>query len=225
MLYTNRKEPRLFFDIETRALPQACALMPEPKAPANLKDPEKIAAAIAEKKAEQLSTAALDADYGQIVSIGYAICFSNEPTQAPVTVLLNTGEPGETETDLIITFWKHFAACGGRCVGYNILNFDLPYILRRSFALGIRPPSIPNLAKFRTDPITDLMAILYNWGNDRYKGLKTVVKLYGIPNDCPEVDGSQVATLSVDDLLKYQASDVRLVMALYDRMNGVYFNH
>lgn len=225
MLYTNRRENRLFFDIETRALPQACAMMPEPKAPANLRDPEKISAAIAEKKAEQLSNAALDADYGQIVSIGYAIGYSDDTTMPPVTVLLNTDQPGETEADLITAFWKKFNECNGRCVGYNILNFDLPYILRRSFALGIRPIIFPNLAKYHTEPVTDLMAILYNWGSDRYKGLKTVAKLYGIPNDCPDINGAKVDTLSVDDLIQYQASDVRLVMELYDRMNGVYFNH
>lgn len=46
-MYKTSNPRRLFFDIETRANPAACALMPDPKAPANLKDPEKIAAAIA----------------------------------------------------------------------------------------------------------------------------------------------------------------------------------
>ena len=226
MTHTYHKEDRLFFDIETRALPEACALMPEPKAPANFKDPDKIAAAVAEKKAEQIASAALDADYGQIVSIGYAINFPEDHiVDPPVTVLLNTGQPGKTESDLIVAFWKRFAECDGRCVGYNILNFDLPYLLRRSFALGVRPLVFLNMARYRTEPVTDLMAILYNWGNDRYKGLKTVARLYGLPNDCPDVDGSQVETLSVDDLIKYQASDVRLVMRLYARMNGIYFSH
>lgn len=225
MTHTYHKEDRLFFDIETRALPEACALMPEPKAPANFKDPDKIAAAVAEKKAEQIASAALDADYGQIVSIGYAIGSADELDSLPVEVILNTGQPGETEDWLIAAFWELFAQCDGRCVGYNILGFDLPYLLRRSFALGVRPLVFPNLAKFRTEPVTDLMAILYNWGNDRYKGLKTVARLYGIPNDCPDVDGSQVDTLSADELIKYQTSDVRLVMSLYARMNGIYFSH
>ena len=224
MTHTN-KDLRLFFDIETRADPQACTLMPEPKAPANFKDPDKIAAAIAEKKTEMLASAALDADYGQIISVGYAIGSSDELEGLPVEVLLNTGHPGGTEDWLIAAFWELFAQCDGRCVGYNILGFDLPYILRRSFALGVKPLVFPNMARFRTEPITDLMSILYNWGNDRYKGLKTVAKLYGISNDCPDVDGSQVATLSTEDLIKYQTSDVRLVMSLYSRMNGIYFSH
>lgn len=84
---------------------------------------------------------------------------------------------------------------------------------------------MPNLAKFRTEPVTDLMMILYNWGSDKYKGLKQVAKLYGIPNDCPDVDGSKVKDLSPQQLRDYQTSDVNLVIQLYERMNGVYFSH
>ena len=77
---------RLFFDIETLANPENCALMPEPvvDAPANYKDPEKITAYVAEKtaaaKAAALEKAALDPDYGKILSIGlYA--FSDDPVR------------------------------------------------------------------------------------------------------------------------------------------------
>ena len=79
---------RLFFDIETLANPENCALMPEPvvDAPANYKDPEKITAYVAEKtaaaKAAALEKAALDPDYGKILSIGYA--FSDDPDQVSV---------------------------------------------------------------------------------------------------------------------------------------------
>ena len=126
---------------------------------------------------------------------------------------------------VIEILWDALKECAGNCVGYNILGFDLPYLMRRSMALGIHPPYIPNLAKFRTEPVTDLMMILYNWGGDRYKGLKQVARLYGIPNGCPDVDGSKVKDLTPDELTAYQTSDVRLVMALHQRMNGVYFSH
>lgn len=221
--YTTRNQARLVFDIETAANPENLSLMPEPKAPGNLKDPAKIAAAIEEKKAEAIASAALDPDYGKVLSIGMA-------TEGGITVMVNKtiypNAPGAVEESAMLgTFWQELAWTNGYCIGYNILGFDLPYLMRRSMALGVKPTLFPNLAKFRTDPVTDLMAILYNWGSTPYKGLKTVAKLYRLPVECPDVDGSMVANMDAETLIKYQRSDVALTMSLYQIMNGVYFSH
>ncbi|HZW04268.1 MAG TPA: hypothetical protein VFF68_10100 [Anaerolineaceae bacterium] len=234
-----RNQARLFFDIESCANPETCALMPEPvvSAPSNYKDPVKIEeyvrAETEKRKAEALDRAALDPDYGKILSIGFSL---GEEIHVLTNIDLyprpeSPDEPWETpahalsEVGLLMAFWNAFAACNGNCIGYNILGFDLPYLLRRSMALCVPVPFVPNLAKFRTEPVTDLMMILYNWGSQTYKGLKQVARIYGLPNDCPDVDGSQVAGLDVETLIAYQASDVRLCMELYQRMNGVYFRH
>ncbi len=206
------KLSRLYFDLETIANLDALQHAPAPEPAANLKDPEKIAKSIEEKRQEQIDRAPLDPDYGEIVTLGFATYPDGE-----VTVLHGD------ERAILTGFWAAFAECSGRCVGYNILSFDLPYLLRRSMALGIRPPFMPVLAKYRTDPVTDLMGILYNWGPA--KGLKQVAKLYGLPVACPEVDGSQVGGLPLEKIIEYQVSDVKLTIALWQRMNGVYFNH
>lgn len=235
------KQKRLIFDIETGANPENLALMPDPEPPANLKDPEKIAAAVEAKRIEQLEKAALDPDYGKILSIGFSVTtaeanainvfvnrdvyFPNPENPPEDHQWLAAPEYAVTEGELLEIFWNEFAACAGCCVGYNILGFDLPYLLRRSMALGVKPPFAPNLAKFRTEPVTDLMMILYNWGADRYKSLKQVAKLYRLPVSLPGVDGSMVSGLPVEDLVKYQTSDIELTAALYQRMNGVYFKH
>lgn len=206
----------LFFDIETEANPEALEFIPEPKAPANYKDEEKIAAYIAEKKSEVISTAALDADYGKIIAISMQVGVDSEPKAYLI------GDPGfETEESLIAHFWTVFQRCAGVSCGYNIINFDLPYLLRRSFDLGVSVPLVPVLAKFRTEPTIDLMGILYNWG--MAKGLKWVCKRYGIQNDLPDLDGSQVATMDRETLRAYAKSDVELVANLYQRMAGIYF--
>lgn len=229
MTYPPSKTNRLFFDIESCACPENLALAPEPKAPANLKDPAKIQTAIEEKKRELIENAALDPDYGKVLSIGYAFGLDmpitvnavgdrafpdSEPTTAEYTL---------SENDLIEDFWDAFASRRGACVGFNILSFDLPFLMARSMYLGIKIPYLPMLAKFRTEPVTDLYAIRYNWGPG--KGLKQVCKLLGIKNDCEGVDGSQVKDLDPETLRKYQASDVKLTIELYKRMNGVYFCH
>lgn len=229
------KRPVLFFDIETCANPENLALMPEPKAPGNLKDPAKIAAAIEEKKAELIANAALDPDYGKVLSIGYAFGADRAITVTVAGDKLSeeridlSGEIVQhtytlSENDLIEDFWDAFASCRGNCVGYNILGFDLPYLMRRSMYLGVKVPIMPALARYRVEPVTDLMMILCNWDTYKAKGLKQVARLLGIPNDCPDADGSQVKGMAPEQLRAYQVSDVKLNIALFERMNGVYFN-
>ena len=209
-------EKVLFFDIETEANAEALEMIPEPKAPANYKDADKIAAYIADKKAETLSTAPLDADLGKIIAISTQVGTGS----VPETYMLG-GYFHKSESDLIANFWNLFSICKGRTCGYNIIGFDLPYIMRRSFDLNIKVPFAPVLAKFRTEPTIDLMAILYNWG--QAKGLKWVCKRYGIPNRLPDLDGSQVATMDWETLRTYSANDVLLTVELFRRMNGIYF--
>ena len=237
------KTKRLFFDIETTANPENLALAPEPKAPGNLKDPLKVAAAIEEKKRDLIDSAALDPDYGKVLSIGlsygdgdpisvWVVGETFGPQPEPIPVLDETGEVTQyitppphllSEYELIEIFWLHFADCRGNCVGYNILSFDLPFLMARSMYLGVKIPYLPILAKFRTEPVTDLYAIRYNWAPG--KGLKAVCKLLGIPNECDGMDGSQVKDMTIEQLRAYQVSDVLLVMQLYKRMNGIYFSH
>ncbi len=212
--------PFLIFDIETAARAEAEAFLPEPSAPANYKDVDKIAAYIAERRAEQLSKAALDPDLGQIIAVAYKLhpCPAGEDRSTAVLV----GDDGATEADLLALLWRQIGEVKGWTIGYNILGFDLPYILRRSMALGVRPTIIPQMARYRTEPVRDLMAILYNWTSTT-KSLKTVVKMYGIPNPLPDLDGSQVMMMDPKTLRRYVANDVSLVAALYDRMDGYYW--
>ena len=138
-------------------------------------------------KAAAIEKAALDPDYGRILSLGYATS-----VDGPITVMIvgdvywaeqktyrfdreeeRVEEHSYTEIDVINEFWRVFKECFGKCVGYNILGFDLPYIMRRSMALGIDPNQhSPYLSKYRDEPTTDLMQILYNWEFGKWKGFE-----------------------------------------------------
>lgn len=232
-------QPRLVFDIETAASPESLTLAPEPvvNAPSNYKDPEKIKEYVeresARLKEELVEKAALDPDYGQVLSIGLRLYGPDQLNETTVFVNRDvfypdaevTAIPADAmhESGLLWMFWKIFADCGGRCVGFNILSFDLPFLMRRSMALGVSIPLLPMLAKYRTEPVTDLYGILYNWAPG--KSLKTVARLYKIENECPGIDGSCVKDLSADALRAYQRNDVAITTALYEKMNGVYFAH
>ena len=205
------KKNILFFDIETEVNPEAVNFIQVPNAPSNYKDQEKIAAYVAEKQAESLKTAALDPDYGRIIAIATG-WFDLEPEVMD--------KYDHSEKEILEHFWTYYKECGGNSCGYNIIGFDLPYIMRRSFDLGVKAPIIPSLAKYRTEPTIDLMGILFNWG--QAKGLKWVCKRYGINNPLPDLDGSQVANMDPETLRKYAGNDVSLVVELYKRMCGVY---
>jgi hypothetical protein len=235
--------PRLFFDIETRANPAALAHLPEPEAPANYKDPAKIAAYLAEKKAQLAAQAALDPDTGHVSSIAYRLD-ENDQTHVQILVphpgdvecvreadslngnlavyLYDGHERDQMERALLEAFWAAFAETDGYCAGYNLLGFDLPFLLRRSMTLGVKPPAIlPRMAKYQSDPVRDLYGLLYNWQPG--KGLKAVAKLHGLPNPLPDLDGGSVAVLDWKTEAAYVANDVALVMALYRRMDGYYW--
>lgn len=207
--------PILFFDIETSTNPDALIYLPEPIAPGNYKDADKIAQYVTEKKSEQIAQAPLDADLGKVIAISTQYGLENV-AEAHLVGDVDTAD----EVELLKRFWASFVQAEGRVCGYNILGFDLPYLLRRSFALKVIVPFQPRLAKFQTEPVTDLMGILYNWGTPR--GLKWVCKRYGIENPLPELDGSQVACMDRETLRKYAVNDVHLTVELYKRMCGVY---
>lgn len=210
------KYPRLFFDIETVADPKAIELIEDPKAPANIKDPEKIAAAVAEKKQQVIDLAPLDSDLAKIAVIGYAVGLDGE-------IVTNVVTKKYTEKRALEDFWLQYAVCGGRSVGYNIMSFDLPFIMKRSFALGVRPSIIPNLAKYRSEPTTDLFMLLCNWSYQGGHKFKWVLKRYGIEVLAEGMDGSMVKDMSDEDLRLYSRSDVHGVRELYKRMQGYYF--
>jgi hypothetical protein len=190
-----------------------------PKAPKNIKDADKIEEAISAKYQEIIAGAALDPDLCSIKSVAYATGLTGE-------VVVNIVNKKTTEKQVLADFWDKFGRCSGYSVGYNIMGFDFPVLLRRSFELGVVPTMIPNLAKFRTDPTTDLMQIFSNWDWHFTKPLKWVCRRYGIEIPAGyEVNGSQVATMTEKQLRVYAASDVVVLQSLYKRMNGYYFVH
>ncbi len=207
--------PVMFLDIETRTNEKAVAMLDPIKAPGNLKDPAKIQAAIEEKTQERLERAPLDSDLGLIAGIGYAIGSKGE-------VITNIVTKKNSEVKVLEDFWTQFAIVGGRCAGYNILNFDLPYIVKRSFDLGVRPSLLPQLIKYRTEPVTDLFMLLSGWDYRNGHNFKWICKRYGIPI-LEDTDGSMVKDMSEAELRMYMQSEISATRELYFRMRGYYF--
>lgn len=136
----------IIFDIETaplnreRLLSQLPPFDPADVKVGNIKDPELIKAKIegAKAKYEQdyIDKAALSALTGSVCAIGYLF--------EDGCRLSNVGGGG-SEADLITEFWRLWSDHNDghgvtKFIGHNIYDFDLPFLVRRSWTLGIRVP-------------------------------------------------------------------------------------
>ena len=124
----------IVFDIET--IPQdetkLLALAPEFAAPANLKDPAKIEAAIAKKRADYLADAALNWKTAEIVLIG-----AGDDTQVQSFT-------AGTEKELVgnfLTLLGDALADGVAVGGHNVKGFDLPMLVNRARVHGLQIPT------------------------------------------------------------------------------------
>jgi hypothetical protein len=141
----------IIFDIETGAIDNAAMYLPPQQAPANYKDPDKIAAYIAEAQQNALAKAALDPGLLRIVAIGAQIEAAD-----PVAWLAPTLDD---ERAALAAFWRVVAqqfTAGGELIGYNVLGFDLPALITRSWLLGVKP-ALSTLRRHGQFGVIDLM--------------------------------------------------------------------
>ena len=123
----------IVFDIETVAQDPAklLALAPEFIAAANLKDPEKIAASIAKKRADFLADAALNWKTAEVVLIG-----AGDDTEI-------RSFTADSEKQLLDDFLDLVSAALGDGVvvgGHNVKAFDLPMLVNRARVHGLKIP-------------------------------------------------------------------------------------
>lgn len=162
----------LVVDIATAPIAGAAEFLEEPAAPANYKDPEKIAAYVAEKKAEQLQRLALDPDLGRIAAVGLWAPGDNEPSVLRC-------EDENYERQALQSLARHLDARTSRycsLVGYNSLKFDWPFLMRRARYLGVSLEI--NLDRYKT-PHVDLAERLTHRGLLQMRSLSFYVKRLG----------------------------------------------
>lgn len=158
-------------DIETASKPEneLSGLVPKFEAPSNWKDPEKINAAIEQKKKEWLEDGALHANTGIVLVVGIL-----ESDSRNITIL-----EGE-ESSIIKGFWDFFSETTDMIVGHNIKGFDVPFILRRSWLLGIQTPVDIVRGRYINDRFIDTME---RWacGTRDTISLDNLSKAFGLP--------------------------------------------
>jgi len=210
----------LFFDIETMPNDAMLLHLDEVTPPKNYKDQDKIDLYVQEKLDQQYAKMAVDIDFARIVAISWAQGFESPPE---VIVSLDPAD----EVWLVKEFWHILRNFYGKLIGFNILDFDLPILIRRAMVYQVstqRPMGI-NLSPYN-DNIIDFMQRLWHRGHapgPMMRSMKKFCEMYDIPNDLPDVDGSLVATMSKEELEEYVANDVKLLQAIGAKTFGYYW--
>ncbi|MPZ20110.1 MAG: hypothetical protein GEV06_19665 [Luteitalea sp.] len=199
-------------DIEATGIDSAAEFMEPIEAPSNYKDPAKIAAYIAEAQQAALGKCALDPDLARVVAVGIA-----DPETGKVGVI--TADSEAQERTMLAEVWRQVQGQTS-IVGYNILGYDLPVLLRRSLYLGVPAPAI-QIDKYRHPSVIDLMQLLSFNGAIKFRGLKFYAKRFGIPLD-DAISGADVPALIAAgkwaEVCAHVRSDVEVTLALARRM-------
>lgn len=219
--------PPIILDIETAAHPCAVDFL-EPlnldgiTAAKNLKDPEKIAADLKQRRldatndyAAKIGRAALDWNVSRIVALAWSM---NGGEIVNVRPCANEDE----ERAALESFWEDSE--GRLLLGYRARTFDVPTLIQRSRLLGI-PHRDVNLARFGKGSVIDLFDIL-TFDDTRAEALmprrlKSFCRRFGI-EVADEVNGADIGTLleagDWQSVITHVTSDVRITAALARRI-------
>lgn len=212
MGFDSENAGKIVIDIETIGSPGARDFLDPVRAPSNYRDPAKIAAYCAEEFEKRVQTAALEADLCEVVAVGF-MWDNVDATRAAVY----TRADELSEAGLLDQMWY---AIGNRAiVGFNILGYDLPVLIRRSQLLGIKYPSL-NLDKYRSPHIDLLRRLTFN-GELTYRTLGFYLRRFGIPHD-DTTKGSDIAQMVAEgrwnDVASHCRADVEGTAALARRL-------
>lgn len=211
--------PPLVFDIETAPILAAREYIDEPAAPANYKDPDKIAAYIEEKHRELVDKAALDPDLTRIVCLAHV----QDDDRAPASMI---AKDDDGERELLRAFWNVIGAGSDMAtlVGFGILTYDLRVLIRRSLYLGVTPASIL-IEKYKHPGVVDLMDELSFHGAERYHSLNFYIRRFGLGPFEDDITGAAVGTCIAvgdwDSVERHCRIDVLKELALAKRIGVI----
>lgn len=165
---------------------------------------------------ESYAKSAFDGTFSRIVCIGL-LEFSDQMEARSAVAWY-----GSNERELLRQFWARLAQDRPTLyITHNGLGFDLPFIKKRSIINQVKPSLEINLAKFRTEPVYDTMAIWSNWDTRGWVKLDVLARALQV--DTKSGSGGQVAEMwekrQGRELAQYCLQDTYVTYACYSRMN------
>jgi DNA polymerase elongation subunit (family B) len=165
---------------------------------------------------ELYAKCAFDGTYSRIICIGIIeLSDSLEPRGSCAWY-------GGNERELLRLFWTRLGQNRpGLFITHNGLSFDLPFIRKRSIIHQIKPSMEITLAKFRTEPVYDTMAVWSNWDNRGWVKLDVLARALNV--ETKSGSGGQVAAMWEQgqgrEIGLYCLQDTYVTYACYCRMN------
>lgn len=171
---------------------------------------------------EQLERACLKPETGRILALGLMLPGDDEPH-------IFTGPEGE----LCGIFWGCYRRAkeeARKIAGWNFLGFDLPFIIRRSWALGVKVPfGLFERGRYANATFLDLMELYACGQRNSYTSLDHAGRhLLGEGKPADDIGGENFAAyfLSGDPQKKEQAlahlrTDLLLTRGIHVRLEGL----
>lgn len=177
---------------------------------------------------EQFRKLALHAEYGRVLSVAVIIEQDGEIAHRGVF-----GRERQTRTfhlderRTLRGFWnllRDFDTGHDIVIGHNIMDFDLPFLYKRSRINRVRPTIAFSFARYKSAPVYDTMREWAHW-NPRglhisLSDLAAILKIE--PTKTDGINGSRVwdeyLAGNHELIAKYNLQDVEVVRAIYYRM-------
>lgn len=169
-----------------------------------------------QKKEDELyERSAFDGTFSRIVCIGLLIFSDSMDPQGAVCWY------GAHEVELLRRFWARLGELRPSLfITHNGLGFDLPFLKKRSVIHRVKPSMEISLARFRTEPVYDTMAVWSNW--DARGWVKLDVLARALQVETKSGSGKHVADMWAQGqgkaLAEYCLQDTYVTYACYQRM-------
>ena len=168
-----------------------------------------------QKTDELYERSSFDGTYSRIVCIGLLVFSPSMEPQGAVSWY------GVNEQALLRHFWARIGELRPTLfVTHNGLGFDLPFLKKRSIIHRVKPSMDINLAKFRTEPVYDTMAVWSNWDMRGWVKLDILARALSV--ETKSGSGKQVAEMweagQGKDIAEYCLQDTYVTYACYSRM-------
>lgn len=165
---------------------------------------------IAEDDEALFRASALSGNFGRIFCIGYAI--DDEPARII----------GGNEVKILDEWWK-VAAGAAKFIGHNVINFDIPFLYKRSIINKCSPSQLLPIKNFETVTIYDTDKQWNRWLYQSSIKLHHLAIALGLPSSKEDgIDGSQVYDFYLKgkfkEIYEYCKRDVELTRKIYKRM-------
>jgi DNA polymerase elongation subunit (family B) len=177
---------------------------------------------------EEFCGLSLQAEYGRILCIGVIIENENKAIRKGVLGFdLETNAFHLDEAKTLRGFWKllgEFKPNQDLIIGHNVMDFDLPFIYKRSRILKVKPTVKLSFARYRSSPIYDTMKEWSMWNlKEKSISLSSLAELLDVGINKPEgINGSKVYEEfllgSHQKIADYCLQDVEISKAVFERL-------